>query len=51
MEHVPPREGEMRAVEVDITRARALGFEPHRSLDEGLAALWTEVRETWDGAA
>ena len=51
VEHVPPREGEMRAVEVDITRARALGFEPHRSLDEGLAALWTEVRETWDGAA
>jgi UDP-glucose 4-epimerase len=48
VEHVPARDGEMRAVDVDTDRARALGFDPRVTLDEGLASLWREVRETWD---
>lgn len=51
VEHAPARDGEMRAVNVDISRARALGFEPQVPLDEGLASLWAEVRETWDSAS
>ena len=47
VEHLPARDGEMRAVDVDITRARGLGFEPRMSLDDGLASLWAEARETW----
>jgi len=48
VEHVPARDGEMQAVDVDTGRARALGFDPRVTLDEGLASLWREVRETWD---
>jgi UDP-glucose 4-epimerase len=32
--------GEMRAVVVDIARARALGYRPATRLEEGLAATW-----------
>jgi UDP-glucose 4-epimerase len=35
----PPR-GEMRAVRVDITRARSLGYEPEVDLREGLTRTW-----------
>jgi UDP-glucose 4-epimerase len=51
VEHVPARDGEMRAVDVDITRARGLGFEPRMPLDDGLASLWAEVREAWGDAS
>ncbi|HWW43483.1 MAG TPA: NAD-dependent epimerase/dehydratase family protein [Acidimicrobiia bacterium] len=51
VEHVPARDGEMRAVDVDITRARGLGFEPRMPLDDGLASLWAEARETWGEAS
>jgi len=50
VEHVPARDGEMRAVVVDTTRARQLGYEPQVRLESGLASLWREVRETWDAA-
>ena len=50
VEHVPARDGEMRAVMVDIARARRLGYEPQVSLEAGLASLWHEARETWDAA-
>jgi UDP-glucose 4-epimerase len=40
--HVPPKPGEMPAVEVDLSRARSLGFAPTISLAEGLATVWPE---------
>ncbi|HEV2309884.1 MAG TPA: NAD-dependent epimerase/dehydratase family protein [Acidimicrobiia bacterium] len=51
IEHVPARAGEMRAVKVDISHARELGFEPRVPLEEGLASVWAEARDTWGGAA
>jgi UDP-glucose 4-epimerase len=43
-EHVPAKPGEMPAVVVSIERARALGYRPSVSLDEGLATVWDEFR-------
>ena len=43
-EHVPAKPGEMPAVVVCIERARALGYQPSVSLDEGLATVWDEFR-------
>jgi nucleoside-diphosphate-sugar epimerase len=34
----------MPAVVVSIERARALGYQPSVSLDEGLATVWDEFR-------
>lgn len=42
--HGPPREGEMRAVIVDTSRARELGFTPRTSLEEGLQRAWEDFR-------
>lgn len=42
-EHVLAREGEMRAVLVDIARARSLGWEPSVSLTEGMATAWADL--------
>ena len=44
VEHVPPKAGEMRAVVVDTALARSRGFEPTRSLEEGMASVWPDFR-------
>ena len=44
-EHVAAPPGEMRAVRVDTTRARALGFRATTNLRDGLAATWARVSE------
>jgi len=44
-EHVAAPSGEMRAVRVDTTRARALGFRATTNLRDGLAATWARVSE------
>jgi UDP-glucose 4-epimerase len=41
-EHIPAQNGEMPAVVVDISRARALGYEPRVGLQEGLADVWAD---------
>jgi UDP-glucose 4-epimerase len=41
-EHVPAGTGEMPAVIVDISAARALGYQPRYDLDAGLATVWPE---------
>jgi UDP-glucose 4-epimerase len=41
-EHVPVGPGEMPAVVVDISTARALGYQPTMNLDAGLATVWPE---------
>jgi UDP-glucose 4-epimerase len=41
-EHVAPKAGEMPAVIVDISGARALGYQPQYDLDSGLATVWPE---------
>lgn len=45
LEHVAPKAGEMRAVIVDISRARSRGFEPSVSLVDGLRSAWADFRE------
>jgi UDP-glucose 4-epimerase len=41
-EHVPAKPGEMPAVIVDISAARALGYAPAHDLKSGLATVWPE---------
>jgi UDP-glucose 4-epimerase len=40
--HGPARAGEMPAVIVDNSRARAAGWSPHYSFEDGLAGVWNE---------
>jgi UDP-glucose 4-epimerase len=40
--HGPARPGEMPAVIVDNSRARAAGWSPRYSFEEGLAGVWEE---------
>jgi UDP-glucose 4-epimerase len=40
--HVPPKPGEMPAVLVDISMARAIGYEPAYNLESGMATVWPE---------
>jgi UDP-glucose 4-epimerase len=40
--HVPAKPGEMPAVIVDISAARALGYRPAHDLKSGLATVWPE---------
>ena len=49
VEHVPDRPGHDRRYSIDATRVRALGWEPRRSLDEGLAATvaWYRANRRW----
>jgi UDP-glucose 4-epimerase len=42
VENVPVGPGEMPAVVVDISAARALGYQPTMDLDTGLATVWPE---------
>src|SRR6202035_438895 len=39
-ENVPVGPGEMPAVVVDVSAARALGYQPTMDLDTGLATVW-----------
>jgi UDP-glucose 4-epimerase len=41
-EYIPAKPGEMPAVVVDISAARALGFQPAHDLKSGLATVWPE---------
>jgi UDP-glucose 4-epimerase len=45
-EHVPPKPGEMPAVIVNISAARALGYAPRFDLKAGIATVWPEFSET-----
>jgi UDP-glucose 4-epimerase len=44
-ENTPPKAGEMPAVIVDISAARALGYKPEHDLKSGLATVWPEFSE------
>jgi len=42
VEYIPAKQGEMPAVIVDISAARALGYRPTHDLKSGLATVWPE---------
>jgi UDP-glucose 4-epimerase len=42
VEHVPVGSGEMPAVVVDISAARAVGYRPTRDLESGMATVWPD---------
>jgi UDP-glucose 4-epimerase len=42
--HVAPKPGEMPAVVVSIDRARAIGYRPAVTLEDGLAGVWDDFR-------
>jgi UDP-glucose 4-epimerase len=42
VEHVPVGNGEMPAVVVDISAARAIGYAPVRDLESGMATVWPD---------
>lgn len=44
-EYVPAKAGEMPAVVVDISAARAIGYAPQHDLKSGLATVWPEFSE------
>ena len=45
VENIPAKPGEMPAVIVDISAARALGYEPKMDLKAGIATVWPEFAE------
>lgn len=45
VEHVPAKPGEMPAVIVDISAARALGYQPAHDLKSGFSTVWPEFAE------
>lgn len=45
VEYVPAKPGEMPAVIVDISAARALGYRPAHDLASGLSTVWPEFSE------
>jgi nucleoside-diphosphate-sugar epimerase len=45
-EHVPRKLGEMPAVIVDTTKARACGFDRKYNLPDGLAATWEDFQRS-----
>ncbi len=49
--HVPPKPGEMPAVLVDISAARALGYQAAHTLESGLATVWPEFAPAADALA
>ena len=49
VEHVPVGNGEMPAVVVDISAARAIGYAPSHDLESGMATVWPDFRP--DGGA
>ena len=44
-ENVPAKPGEMPAVIIDISAARALGYQPGHDLKSGMATVWPEFSE------
>lgn len=42
VEYAPAKAGEMPAVVLDISEARALGYEPHHDLRSGMATAWPD---------
>jgi UDP-glucose 4-epimerase len=44
-EYVPAQPGEMPAVVIDISAARALGYQPRMDLKAGIATVWPEFSE------
>jgi UDP-glucose 4-epimerase len=44
VEHVPVGSGEMPAVVVDISAARALGYAPSHDLESGMATVWPDFQ-------
>lgn len=46
VQHMASRPGEMPAVRVDISRARAIGYTPTVGLRDGLKAVWDDFLET-----
>jgi len=44
VEHVPVGNGEMPAVVVDISAARAIGYAPSHDLESGMATVWPDFR-------
>ncbi|HWF82451.1 MAG TPA: NAD-dependent epimerase/dehydratase family protein [Streptosporangiaceae bacterium] len=45
-EHIPAKAGEMPAVIIDISAAKALGYQPRYDLKAGIATVWPEFSET-----
>lgn len=45
-ERIPAKPGEMPAVIVDISAAKALGYQPRYDLKAGIATVWPEFSET-----
>jgi UDP-glucose 4-epimerase len=45
VENVPAKPGEMPAVIVDVSAARALGYQPTHDLKSGIATVWPEFSE------
>jgi UDP-glucose 4-epimerase len=50
VEHVPVGNGEMPAVVVDISAARAIGYRPVHDLETGMATVWPDFDPTYSGA-
>jgi UDP-glucose 4-epimerase len=44
VEHVPVPNGEMPAVVLDISAARAIGYNPVHDLESGMATVWPDFR-------
>jgi UDP-glucose 4-epimerase len=49
-EHVPVGNGEMPAVVVDISAARAIGYQPVHDLETGMATVWPDFDRNHPGA-
>jgi UDP-glucose 4-epimerase len=45
VEYVPAKPGEMPAVIVDISAARAIGYQPKHDLKSGISTVWPEFAE------
>jgi UDP-glucose 4-epimerase len=45
VQNVPAKPGEMPAVIIDISAARALGYAPEHDLKSGMATVWPEFSE------
>jgi UDP-glucose 4-epimerase len=50
VEHVPVGNGEMPAVVVDISAARAIGYRPVYDLESGMATVWPDFDPNHPGA-
>jgi UDP-glucose 4-epimerase len=50
VEHVPVGPGEMPAVVVDVSAARAIGYRPTHDLESGMATVWPDFDPSHPGA-